>query len=188
MVTLYFSGIVGYINSNNGGSGNPIVDKKNNEIPDETKNDIEQKSKRFIGVYKSGGIDNIKMLLETKNLISNDMKDNLTKELNNLNGKQTSSEETEPYALDAEPMEVSIADFEKNNARSIVLVKITKTYGYWDENWTTIVWRNPDGTIGDPKKEMFTQEIELDFVRSYDWRIDKVEFLEGSKRIIYTNK
>jgi ribosome-associated translation inhibitor RaiA len=195
MAILYFKGAGNYFNSGNVDNPSIVNNDKNNSrdanIPAKDKQEIEKKSRRFIRVYKTGGADNIETILKTENLISKEMRINLAGKLNKLrsgDAKSGNSGNKSQYALEVEPLQIFILDFEKNRAKVEVQVKITKTYGYLDENWITLVWRNPDGTIGDPQKEIFTQEVILDFVKFYNWRINKAEFLEGSKKIIYENK
>jgi hypothetical protein len=192
---LYFKGVGNYFNFGNVDNSLVINNGKNNSgdtnIPAEDRQEIEEKSRRFVRTYKTGDADDIKTILKTENLVSKEMKTNLAVELDELENKgakPSNSGDEDPYVLGVEPLQIFILDFEKNRAKVEVQVKITKTYGYLDENWITVVWRNPDGTIGNPRKEVFTQEMVLDFVKFYNWRIDKVEFLKGSEKVIYENK
>ena len=195
IIVFIFSLLAVFYFKNTGNYFNPASDNsiliKNNEkeidIPAEIKEEIEQKSKRFIRIYNESSIDDIKLLLNTKNLISSNMSDNLTKKLNDLNNRQINNADKEQYQLYAELMEASIVNFERNKIKVKVSIKVSKTYGYLDEDWVTMVWRNPDGTIGNPPKEVYLQDAILDFVKFYDWRIDNVE-LENGKQIIYKNK
>ncbi len=182
-ITLYFSGMVNYANNNNQNN----TETRKNSIPAKIRKEIEQKSKRFVKTYKDGNADSIRSTLETKKLISEDMRTNLVRKLDELKDSnlKDSVEEKQPYSLTVEPVKVSILDFKERTVKVDVFVKITKTYGYLDENWITVVWRNPDGTIGDPPKEIFTQDIILEFVKFYDWRVDKVQFVKDSKEVIY---